>query len=163
MPKAGNSTGSRYAEWRGRSKGPDYTPEEQAALDREWRESPKRYQGTVRRLDAHARADRFWADDLSDRIAKHAHFAGPVNAPQKKDTSTRDDEGYDQRGRVELRDSLVKTSNDFYNKFDNPAYAGTPGRDRENENSRRAMEMDAKARARQAARSRNNPTNPNDR
>ena len=133
---------------------------------RDYRESPTKYQGTVRRADAFSREEYRKADDLAEQIAGHPHFnTTRTNFGEKYPGRPITREEYaDFANKVssELRGD-AENANNFYNRFDNPKYAGTPGRDRENDNSSRAMDMDAKARARQAARSRNNPTNPNDR
>lgn len=166
MPREGNSSGYRAAKQPSRSGGRNYTDQEWDAMRRDYKESPTKFQGAVRREDANARADYRYADNLSDMIANHDHFNTTktdfgrdiMNRPLTRDEYA----NYSNKVRAENR-SRENTANNFYNKFDNPNYAGTPGRDRENDNSSRAMGMDAKARARQAARSRNNPTNPNDR
>lgn len=161
MPRAGNSAGKSY-DRPGAGAGRGMSEEEFQQAVREGRESPDKFKDAVKFYDWQSRRDLINADDLAQRIAKHAHFAGPINTPYSKESQL-DEYGRSQATRINYRNMDLERANDFYGKFDNPKYAGTLGVDNEENNSRRAMGMDAKARARQAARSRNNPTNPNDR
>lgn len=170
MPREGNSAGKlqrerRAASYKGKG-GDEDTPEVREILRRHaqnWRENPAwiRERTSVREQNARAQDTLDEVDSLSKRIADHEHFISSPNYPYNPVNNSRLNELYNYARNK--KNNLEKEAQDFYGSFDNPKYAGTPGRDRENDNSRRVMDMDAKARARQAARSRNNPTNPNDR